>query len=77
LPVSEGQEAIQNNVSADIPFLYLKTADFGLIFCCFENEITIFYLIIACYSGKRTHKIDFAKNARSDRENAIFNFSLL
>ena len=35
LPVSEGQEAIQKNVSADIPFLYLKPADFWFDFLLF------------------------------------------
>jgi len=32
LPVPEGQEAIQKNVSADIPFLYLNLSIFGLNF---------------------------------------------
>ena len=35
LPVSEGQEDIQKNVSADIPFLYLKPADFWFDFLLF------------------------------------------
>jgi len=66
LPVSEGQETIPKNVSADIPFLYLKPSKIQTIFCCFENEITIICLITVVYIWKISKPKTSDNSVRSD-----------